>query len=539
MDHQQDFELKQTILPKSKTWKQLLKEEFAPCISSAKFGLERETLRIAKSGKISKLGHPVALGSSLSHPLIKTDFAEPQVEYATGAFRSISETLRELTDLHSFTVRKWSKELLWPFSMPAILPDENRIPVGQYGTSKEGRKKTIYRKGLGFRYGRKMQTISGTHFNLSFDNCLLELVSEIRYKKPLNNNRRSQIYFDTIRNFNRLSPVLMYLFGASSVIDDSFLSRRTPDISKLKRISKKTLQAPYATSLRLSSIGYTSKVQSKLPIRFNSLEEYAESMCYAVSTPYPGYVPFSEKKENQLNDHYLQIENEYYSLIRPKQVPVGEERVLDALMSRGVEYLEVRLLDNDPFQNNGVEPSRLYFIHAFLLYCLLCESPEMTAQEKKEWAKNQETTSWNGRKKGFQFSLLGKKKELHTFIFDLLLELQPIVDLLDSSGSGFYTKAWEDQWEKWNDSSLLLSSSIELDLKLHGMDFVDYGIKLAESHRQTLLEHKLSVSRLNQLSNMSEASVFEQKKIENKEGSHLKKNRKPIQLKPLELCKES
>ncbi|MDF3819023.1 glutamate--cysteine ligase [Leptospira sp. 96542] len=529
--------MKQSILSKTKkSAYKLLTPEHRSCLLSAKHGLERESVRVSKNGIISNTPHPKSLGSSLTHPLIKTDFAEAQIEYATGIHKSIPDALFELTELHKFTLQKLENEYLWPFSMPPVLPDDSKIQIGQYGTSSEGRKKHIYRRGLAARYGRKMQTISGVHYNISFDTCLLSKVSQLRFNKPLDKNTQSQIYFDTIRNFYRLSPALLYLFGASSVTDESFIVGE----KKLKPYQKRTLLAPFATTLRLSSIGYTSKVQSKFPISVNSLEDYASDMCSVVSKTYQPYKKFNLKKENQLNDFVLQLENEYYSLVRPKQVPRGEERVVDALLERGVEYLEIRLLDLDPFSPIGVEENRLYFIHLVLLYCMLSDSPLADKTEMADWRNNQQKTTWLGRKDDLEIKVMGKTWNLKEFIYQLFVELQPMADLLDDNdGNGAFTKSWEEQWEKWNDSSLLASSSSQLDLKIHNLSFKEFGSKLAHSHKLQLLESPLSQLRIQELERMSEESLYEQERLEVLEGSHLKKNQKPIIIKPLKLCGEA
>lgn len=511
----------------------LLSKEYRACLLSAKHGLERESVRVDGKSQISQKPHPKALGSSLTHPLIKTDFAEAQIEYATNIHKSIPDALKELTELHAFTAKNLESEYLWPFSMPPILPAENKIEVGNYGTSAEGRKKTIYRNGLGHRYGKKMQTISGVHYNISFDTCLLSIVSEKRFKKPLTPETKSQIYFDTIRNFYRISPALLYLFGSSSLTDITF----TEENKQIKKSDSKTLNAPFATTLRLSSIGYTSKVQGKYPISVNSLEEYARGMCHVVSKSYSLYKQYNGKPTNQLNDHILQLENEYYSLVRPKQVPKGEERVVDALVERGVEYLEIRLLDLDPFSPIGVEENRLYFLHLVLLYCMLNESPKSDLAELADWRKNQEVTTWFGRKEDTKVQFLGKEIPLRELVYQLFVEIQPIADLLDENdASGPFSKAWEAQWEKWDDPSHLGSEMSELDLEIHKSSFREFGLTLAKSHKEELLQYSLSPNKIKYFEDLSVQSIYEQQKIETLEGSHLKKNQKPIQIKPLKLC---
>ncbi|TGL76539.1 glutamate--cysteine ligase [Leptospira jelokensis] len=516
----------------------LFAKEYRDCLLSAKHGLERESIRVNENANLAKTPHPKELGSSLTHPLIKTDFAEAQVEYATNIHKTIPDALAELTELHSFTAKQLKNELLWPFSMPPVLPQDNKIEVGQYGTSIEGRKKTIYRNGLGHRYGKKMQTISGVHYNVSFDSCMLSVVSEKRFQKPLSIDTKSQIYFDTIRNFYRISPALLYLFGSSSLTDVTFIDE-AKSYKQLQKLDPKTLNAPYATTLRLSNIGYTSKVQGKYPISVNSLKEYASDMCQVVSKTYAPYKKFNTKATNQLNDYVLQLENEYYSLVRPKQVPKGEERVVDALMERGVEYLEIRLLDLDPFSAIGVEESRLYFLHMVLLYCMLHESPKADLVEMAQWRKNQEITTWFGRKNDTLVHLMGKEIPLRELLFQLFLELQPIADLLDENdATGPYSRALEMQWEKWDDPTLLGGAMTELDLNIHKSSFREFGLALAKSHKDELLQLNLSPNRMKYYEDLSEQSIYEQKKMETLEGSHLKKNQKPIQIKPLKLCSE-
>ncbi|MCX8518355.1 MAG: glutamate--cysteine ligase, partial [Rhodoferax sp.] len=145
-------------------------------------GIEKESLRATDSGMLADTPHPAALGSALTHPHITTDFSESQVELITSVHASAQGCINQLTAIQQFTMRSLGQEMLWVSSMPCCLPADDAIPLGQYGTSNVGRTKTAYRNGLGHRYGRRMQTISGIHYNWSLPGVT------------------SDGYFDLIRN---------------------------------------------------------------------------------------------------------------------------------------------------------------------------------------------------------------------------------------------------------------------------------------------------------------------------------------------------
>ena len=133
-------------------------------------GLEKESLRSQPDSKLALTPHPAALGSALTHPHITTDYSESQLELITGVHESVESCLAELTEVHQYTVRSLravGDEMMWASSMPCGLPTDETIPLGRYGSSNVGRAKSVYRMGLGHRYGRRMQTISGIHYNLS------------------------------------------------------------------------------------------------------------------------------------------------------------------------------------------------------------------------------------------------------------------------------------------------------------------------------------------------------------------------------------
>ena len=136
-------------------------------VSNIRQGVERECLRSLTDGAASLEPHAKALGSKLTHPFITTDYAENLLEYIGGVHSSTDKLLEELEALHAYTVENSNGEILWPSSMPCLLPEEDKIPIACYGKSNTGKLKSLYRLGLGHRYGRSMQSIAGVHYNFS------------------------------------------------------------------------------------------------------------------------------------------------------------------------------------------------------------------------------------------------------------------------------------------------------------------------------------------------------------------------------------
>jgi len=346
-------------------------------------GVEKESLRVTAQGTLAQTPHPLALGSALTHPHITTDFCESQVELVTGVHPTAQSCLQELQEVHQFTEQAIGDEMLWVSSMPCCLPEDGAIPLGQYGSSNVGLAKNVYRTGLGHRYGRRMQTISGIHYNWS----LPEVSSEA--------------YFSLIRNFRRHAFLLLYLFGASPAVNSSFVAGRQ---HPLQTLSEDTLYLPYATSLRMGRLGYQSDAQASLAVSYNGLQGYGDSLQDALTRPYPAYEAIGVRGEDgryrQLSTTLLQIENEFYGTIRPKRVIFAGERPLHALRERGVEYVEVRLMDLDPFEPLGISTQTMRFLDVFLAHCLLSESPPDTPEEIAAMARNQHAVAERGREPG-------------------------------------------------------------------------------------------------------------------------------------------
>ncbi|MDR7094673.1 glutamate--cysteine ligase [Hydrogenophaga laconesensis] len=386
-------------------------------------GIEKESLRAQPDGRLALTPHPAALGSALTHPHITTDYSESQLELITGVHGSVESCLAELTEVHQYTVRSLraqGDEMMWASSMPCGLPPDETIPIGRYGSSNVGRAKSVYRMGLAHRYGRRMQTISGIHYNWSLPGV------------------DNDGYFSLIRNFRRHAFLLLTLFGASPALCSTFVEGREHELQKLGDTG--TLYMPHGTSLRMGRLGYQSEAQATLAVSYNGLEGYAASLHDALTRPWPAYEAVGIRNPggdyNQLATTLLQIENEFYGTIRPKRVIFPGERPLHALRERGVEYIEVRLMDLNPFEPIGIGAATLRFLDVFLLHCLLSDSPPDTPAEIRELAHNQHLTAARGREPGLNLMRHGQSVPLVQWGAELLDELAPIAARLDAAQGG-------------------------------------------------------------------------------------------------------
>ncbi|MCP5506531.1 MAG: bifunctional glutamate--cysteine ligase GshA/glutathione synthetase GshB [Chlamydiales bacterium] len=453
------------------------------------FGIERESLRINSNGTLSSSRHPKALGSPLTHPHISTDFSEQQIEWNTPSFKTFKGALNFLEDLICFSLQNMEGELLWPFSMPCAL---DKIEIAKFGTSAQGKRKELYREGLSHRYGKHLQMISGIHYNFSFD---------LSFWKKLHAEERSTLglqefinekYLGIVRNFLREGWLLTYLFGASPAMDSSYASKPP----KFKKIGS-LYYAPYATSIRTSHLGYYSRVQNQLAISVNDLSSYLQEMQEALTTPHENY----QKIKSQLNHHLLQIANEHYSRIRIKRSPLQGESPIEALENRGIEYLEVRSIDLDPFSPLGVQESQLKFIHLFLLHCLFKKSPKLSKKDQRCLTCNQNTVALEGRKPGLELlcPLPRPMKPWAEKIFD---EMEPLAILLG------YDALFEKEREKLADPDKCPSARILEE------DAILQGITLAKGYKQTLLRRKLSHKKASTFEKEAELSWLENKRLE-------------------------
>jgi glutamate--cysteine ligase len=482
-------------------------------------GLEKEGLRVDREGRIASTPHPHALGSKLTHPYITTDYSEALLEFITPVYCRPEDALEFLADLQRYSYLHLGDELIWPASMPARLDGNDSVTIADYGSSNGGIMKHVYRKGLDVRYGRIMQSIAGIHYNVSLPDELWGLLRERDGASDMSlDDYRSSRYFGLIRNFRRHSWLLLYLFGASPALDRSFLpGGNVPD--KLHPHGRHTLVSPYATSLRMSDLGYQNKVQAQLKICFNSLANYVNTLRHAISTPWPAYEKLGVRHGDdwqQLNANILQIENEYYSDIRPKRVTRQGETPSQALESRGVEYIEVRCLDLDPFLPLGIDDSRLRFIDTFLMWCLLAESPWIPDEECDRLDDNRRRVVERGRDPELRLVQNGRRRSVADWGSEIFTELGRAAELLDAlEEEGRPHADAVAAFAPWlDDPALTPSGRLMARLEATGEEFFEAILAIAEEQAERFRDEPIHPARETTLTQMVDSSHQQQRDIE-------------------------
>jgi glutamate--cysteine ligase len=485
-------------------------------LQGGKKGLEKESLRIARDGSVATTTHPTNWGSPLTHPYITTDYSEALTELVTPTYAAAQDMLQCLDDLHRYLYANLSTdELMWAASMPCAVGDDQAIPIANYGSSNIGRMKHIYRIGLDYRYGRRMQAIAGVHFNYSMPTGFWSEFQEEEEDAGPIRDFIDEHYFGLIRNFHRLGWLVSLLFGNSPAVCKSFLAGRT---TRYKTFDAGTHYLPFATSLRMSDIGYKNKNQSALAISYDTLTAYVDSLRAAIETPYPEYEAIGIKDGGnyvQLNTNTLQIENEYYSFVRPKRVTHPGEKPTVALHNRGVEYIEIRALDVNAFEPNGVNVDQLRFMEAFVIFCLLEQSPLITESEQKTIQYNELTVALRGREPGLHLQLKGAAKPLKTWATEILDGVEAVCIALDSGQpEPLFKRALDHQRAALEDFELLPSAQMITAMEDTGLPFAKYAFALSEQHEEYFRGRQLEDVKANKLRTLATESIQSQAGIE-------------------------
>lgn len=444
-------------------------------------GLEKESLRVDANGMLAQTPHPCALGAALTHPSITTDYSESLLEFVTSVHTDTAALLQELHDIHHFVHGNLRGEKLWISSMPCIVRGEDSIPIARYGNSNLALMKEAYRRGLQLRYGGLMQTIAGIHFNFSLpEEFWYEYLSGDRAQMQA---EKSACYFSLIRNFHRNAWLAWYLFGASPAVCKSFLHGRA---HQLKELDAHSFHLPHATSLRLSDLGYHSRAQAGLHINYNGLDKFVATLDAAIRTPRAEYQKLGVRDNGQyrqLNANWLQIENEFYAVIRPKRIAASGVSPARALAEHGVQYVEVRGVDLNPFLPLGIDAEVVRFFDLLLLYCLFTPSPPLSRDEWTRLHENHRRAVLTGRRP--KLKLRGDDGE-HMFAArarDLLNAMRPLAALLDEvAPQENYQTMLQTQLEKAAEPSRTPSAEILRQMRARKISFYEFAFDLAEQH---------------------------------------------------------
>lgn len=478
-------------------------------------GIEREALRMDAEGRISQSPHPRALGAALTHPHITTDYSEALLELITPPLGGTEQALSYLRQLHAFVYRQLDGERLWTSSMPCLLAGEESIPIARYGDSNNGRMKHIYRVGLAYRYGRAMQVIAGLHFNYSFPDALWEVLLPAAPTGGDRSQAVSSAYFGLIRNLRRFNWLIPYLFGCSPAVCKSFFGDRAVGLAEF---GAGTYYLPYGTSLRMSDVGYKNRATINWQVSYNSLSEYVAGLRTAIETPHPDYDAIGVKVDGryrQLNSNILQIENEYYGTVRPKQLLEGQEKPSLALQRRGVRYIELRSLDVNSFAPLGLDADTSRFLQILVCFCLLSESPPISPAEEARIVSNEVMTAREGRTPGLTLVRAGRSMALRRWaleLFDAMEDLCGLLDLQDPNQP--FRRSLRLQRDKVLDPAITPSARMLDEMRRHGEGFFEFAMRKSDEHGAAFQTVALSLEQTRELERMSEESRAKQQRLE-------------------------
>ena len=500
-----------------KFYTNLSDHSFIKKIRDKKIGLEKESLRVNSEGVISFKKHPYSFGSPLTNKFITTDYSEALLEMVTPTFSTNEEVIDFLNNIHSFVCKNLKEEILWSNSMPCVINGNLGIPIAYYGESNIGRMKTTYRRGLGHRYGRIMQVIAGIHYNYSFGQSFWNEFKDFKQKKEAIKIFKSQSYFKILRNILRNNFIITYLFGSSPAICKSYLDGKKHELEKYDH---STMYKKFATSLRLGDIGYQNRKENDLgvDINFNSITQYVKSIENAITTRSDEYRKngvYDEGYFKQLNDFQLQIENEYYGLVRPKNNEITQLNSIYELENKGVEYIEMRAFDLNPFSPSGISVDQMNFLEIFILYSLLSSTDLISEDDYKQINYNSIKIAHDGRDPECKVFYQGKEKNLKEVLIVIFKELESLANIMDLNlNTKNYIKAINMQKEKIYDISATPSHQIIEEMKKNEFGFFELSLMQSEKNTKFFNDFDENTKIREQLSNEAIDSLKRQKNIE-------------------------
>ncbi|MBO73544.1 MAG: glutamate--cysteine ligase [Flavobacteriales bacterium] len=478
----------------------------------SQIGLEKESLRVDNKG-ISKKPHPISLGSSLFNKFITTDFSESQLEIVTPPFQDKEKMINFLDDIHHFISAKIDDELIWPFSIPMAIDSNCKIPIAEYGTSNLAKLKHIYRKGLANRYSREMQIISGLHFNFSLSKPTIEAIF-LNHDLDAYEYEKSDTYLRALRNNFRYNWLILYLFGASPILSKDLVS----STDSFKKLGNRYYYLEHATSLRMSKYGYKNSERESLKVSLNSLEEYIRDLREAAKTESKQFKHFEDSNrmfENQLNSNILQIEDEYYAIARVKSTSTALKPLSAKLEKNGIDFIELRSLDLDPFSPVGVKLETIYFLEVYMWYCFLTKSDPIANDEHEEIDQNEYLVALYGRRPDLKLTKQGKKIQLSTWSNEIFDDLYLIAENLDKQDT-HYVDAINNFKSMIKDPDQTISARIIRDSAGRKNGFEELGFTISENYKDAYKSIKIQKNPTNTLFESEvENSIIKQRDLEN------------------------
>lgn len=401
------------------------------------YGLEKESARIWQNGELATTSHPHIFGNRRFHPYIQTDFAESQLELITPPNKTVHDTMRWLSAIHQIVLRTLPEdEYIFPFSMPPFLPDENQIQVAKLDNPAD----VAYREHLVDIYGKKKQMVSGIHYNFQISPEFIKQLHKISDKKESLVDFQNTLYLKMTRNFLRYQWILVYLLAATPTVDASYFREGSP-----------LMPGQYVRSLRTSRYGYVNAPE--VVVSFDSLQDYVDTL------------------EHWVSIGKLQAEKEFYSNARLR----GANKARD-LLTTGIQYIEFRLFDLNPFEAYGMSEDDANFIHYFILLMLWLD--EEGSQENVQL----------GKARLAEVALEDPLKETK-FKAEGLEMMDKLLTMLESLHAPVFVKNYaKSKREQFNDPSQTLCAKVVKAIEKVG-SYEKLGTELAIKYKAQAMEH--------------------------------------------------
>ena len=421
------------------------------------FGIEKESQRVHSDGSIVTSLHPKAFGNRRFHPYIQTDFAESQLELVTPPMKKLEDTLRWLSAIHEVTLRTLPEdEFIFPFSMPAGLPPEEQIKVAQLDNQED----VAYREHLVQSYGKYKQMVSGIHYNFQIDPKFIDALFHAQNETQSAVDFQNDFYLKIAKNFLRYQWILLYLFSTTPTVEEKYFRDNSP--LKLHQ---------YVRSLRSGKYGYVN--DPKIHVSYDSLQEYVETLEYWVKS----------------GD--LIAEKEFYSSVRLR----GAKKARD-LLEKGIQYLEFRLFDLNPFAPYGMELTDAKFIHYFIL--LMAWLDDTADQEGIKLGKARlAEVAWEDPREQSVYAVEGEL---------VLLEMLKMLEQLNVSDE--IKTIVKDKLGQFADPSQTLCAKVVAEIEQVG-SYQQLGADIAQSNKAKAFERFYALSAFDNMELSTQALLFD------------------------------